>query len=114
MSEKKYLQDWEDSEIKELTGIEKQSYEKAVELNEKLVDVTKTLDEITVEWKEYLQFLEDKNISKICEFYGKSTIDFNEELLNSIVDTLKESLNNTHQAVDFNSKKIGINRVIEK
>lgn len=113
MSSKKYLNEWDVSEIAELKSIEKQSYEKAVELNNKLNDAEQALNALTAEWKEYMQFLEDERISKICKFYGKDTIAFNEELLNTIVNTLKESLNNTHKAVDYNSKKIGINRVID-
>ena len=43
----------------------------------------------------------------------KFQIEFDEELLQSIVNTLKKSLNDVHKSVNYNSKKIGINRVID-
>ena len=113
MNDKTSLYQWENEDLKDLTDIEKESFKKAVELNDKLIDAKTILDEIAYDWKEYMQYLEDERVSKICEFYGKTTIDFNEELLTAIVTTLKESLNKTHKAVDYNSKKIKINRVLE-
>ena len=60
-----------------------------------------------------MDFLENERISKKSEFDGKFTIPFNEKLLKVIVNTLKESLNNAHKSFDYNSKKIGINIVID-
>ena len=107
------LYEWENSDLSDLKSIEKDSLKKAVELNDKLIDAKTILDEIAYDWKEYMDFLENERISKKCEFYGKSIIPFNEELLNAIVNTLKESLNNAHKSFDYNSKKIGINTVID-
>ena len=107
------LYEWENANLDELNNIEKESLKRAVDLNDKLIDVKTVIEEVTFEWKEYMSFLEDERISKKCEFYGKETIPFNEELLKAIVDTLKDSLNNTHKAIDYNSKKIGINNVID-
>ena len=107
------LYEWENSDLSDLNDIEKESLKKAIELNDKLIDAKTIFEEISYEWTEYMDFLENERISKKCEFYGKTTIPFNEELLKAIVNTLKESLNNTHKAIDYNSKKIGINIVIE-
>ena len=113
MSEKRYLYEWENSDLNDLNETEKESFKKAVELNDKLIDAKTILDEISYDWEEYMQYLEDEQISKICEFHGKETIEFNDELLKAIVTTLKESLNNTQKAFNYNSKKIKINRVID-
>ena len=113
MSEKTYLYNWEKEDLENLKNIEVESFKKASELNDKILDAKTLLDEISYEWKEYMQFLEDERISKICEFRGKDTIEFDEELLQSIVNTLKKSLNDVHKSVNYNSKKIGINRVID-
>ena len=67
---------------------------------------------LLIDWDEYLKFLEEKKISKICEFRGETCIDFNEELLAAIVNTLKNSINDTNKSIKYNSKKIAINRVI--
>ena len=112
MNEKTYLYEWEKEDLENLTGIEKESFEKANGINDKLIDAKTLLEEITNDWEEYITFLEDKKISKYCEFKGDKTIPFNEELLKSIVTTLKHSLNDTNKAVNYNSKKIKINRVI--
>ena len=113
MSDKLSLYEWEKEDISDLKDIEKESLKKAIEINDKLIDAKTLLDEISYDWKEYIEFLEDKQISKICEFYGKNTVDFNEELLNAIVNTLTESLNNAKNSIDYNSKKIKITRVIK-
>jgi len=112
MSEKTYLYNWEKEDLEDLKDIEVESFKKAVELNDMILDAKTILDEITYEWKEYMKFLEDERVSKICEFHGEETIDFNEELLQSIVNTLKKSLSDSQKAMNYNSKKIGINRVI--
>lgn len=70
------------------------------------------MDEVSEDLEEYLKYLEDKKISKIHEFRGGECIEFDEELLNAIVTTLKKSLTDTQKSVNFNSKKIGLNRVI--
>lgn len=97
----------------ELSPIERESFRKADELNDKLLDAKILLDEIAYDWQEYLKFLEDEKISKICEFRGGECIEFNEDLLNAIVNTLKNSLNDTKKAVNYNTKKIALNRVID-
>ena len=113
MSEKVSLYQWEKEDISNLKDLEKESLKKAIEINDKLIDAKTLLDEISYDWKEYMEFLEDRQISKICEFYGKDTIEFNEELLNAIVNTLTESLNNAKNSMDYNSKKIKLKRVIK-
>jgi hypothetical protein len=114
MSEKTYLYNWEKQDLDEFTDIEKEAFRRANELNDKLLDLKFIIEEMDYEWGEYIQFLEDEKISKICEFRGGQCIDFNEELLNSIVNTLRKSLNDAHKAVNYNSKKIALNRVVEK
>ena len=112
MSEKT-LYDFENEDMSDFKTIEKDAFRKAVELNDKLLDAKTILEEITYDWEEYIKFLEDKKISKYCEFKGQDTIPFDEELINAIVKTLSESLSNANRAVGFNSKKIKINRVID-
>lgn len=112
MTEKTYLYEWDENELNEFKGIEKEAFRKANELNDKILDAKILIDEIADEWDEYLQYLEDKKISKICEFRGGDCIDFSDELRNAIVTTLKQSLNDTNKSLKYNSKKIGINRVI--
>lgn len=109
----KTLYDFENANTDDLTAIEKEAFRKAVELNDKLIDAKTVLEEITYDWEEYIEFLETRKISKYCEFKGQTTISFDEELLSAIVETLRQSLNNTQKAVDYNSKKIKINRVID-
>ena len=109
----KTLYDFENEDMSDFETIEKDAFKKAVKLNDKLLDAKTILEEIAYDWDEYINFLEDKRISKYCEFKGQDTIQFNEELINAIVATLKESLSNTNKAIGFNSKKIKINRVID-
>ncbi|WP_305553926.1 hypothetical protein [Methanobrevibacter sp. V74] len=109
MAEKTYLYEWNENDLKD---IEKEAFKKANELNDKILDVKIFIDEIASEWEEYIKYLEDNKISKICEFRGGNCIDFSDELRNAIVTTLKQSLNDTNKSLKYNSKKIGINRVI--
>ena len=99
----KNLYDFENENMDDYKPIEKQAFKKAVELNDKLIDAKTILEEISYDWEEYITFLEDKKISKYCEFKGQDTIEFNEELLNAVVITLKQSLNNTNKAINYNS-----------
>ena len=71
------------------------------------------IDEIDYDWKEYIDFLEDEKISRVCEFRGGQCIDFDDELRNAIVNTLKKSLNDTNKSINYNHKKIALNRVID-
>lgn len=112
MSEKT-LYDFENESMNDYKIIEKDAFRKAVELNDKLIDAKTILEEISYDWDEYIEFLEGKGISKYCEFKGQETIDFDMELLNAIVQTLKQSLNNANKAMGYNSKKIKINRAID-
>ena len=112
MAEKTYLYEFEKEDFENLKGIEKEAFRKADELNDKLLDIKILADEISEDWAGYLKYLEDKKISKICEFRGGECIEFDEELLNAIVNTLKKSLTDTQKSVNYNSKKIGLNRVI--
>ncbi len=109
----KTLYDFENEDLSDYKTIEKDTFKKAVELNDKLIDAKTILEEISYDWAEFIDFLEDKKISKYCEFKGETTIDFDKELLEAVVSTLRESLTNTQKAVDYNSKKIKINRVID-
>ena len=108
----KTLYDFEKQDMTDYKSIERQALRKASELNDKLIDVKTLLEEVTYDWDEFITFLEDENISKYAEFKGRETIDFDEELKKAIVTTLKDSLNNTNKAINYNSKKIKINRVI--
>ena len=109
----KTLYDFENENMDDYELIERKAFRKAVELNDKLIDAKTILEEITYDWDEYIKFLEDERISKYCEFKCQETIDFDEDLLNAIAQTLKQSLNNTNKAIAYNSKKIKINRVID-
>lgn len=107
------IYDFENRDLSDYSAIEKQTFKKAVELNDKLIDVKTLLEEIDYDWTDFINFLEDNKISKYCEFKGENTIDFDEELLGAIVLTLRQSLININRAADYNSKKIKINRVID-
>ena len=96
-----------------MDDIELKAFKKASELNDKLLDIKILIDEIDYDWGEFMEFLESERISKVCEFRGGDCIDFDEELLNAIVNTLNKSLNDTRKSINYNSKKIGLNRVIE-
>lgn len=109
----KTLYDFENEDTSDFKIIEKDALKKAIRLNDKLLDAKTILEEIAYDWDEYIQFLEEKGISKYCEFKGQDTIEFDEELKKAIVTTLKESLSNTNKAIGFNNKKIKINRVID-
>lgn len=113
MAEKTFLYEWSPQEIENMSDIEKEAFKKADELNDKLLDIKILMDEVNDEWRSYLTYLEDRKISKIHEFRGGECIEFDEELLNSIVNTLKKSLNDTKNSINYNSKKINLNRVIE-
>lgn len=112
MSEKT-LYDFENQDLSDYEFIEREAFRKAVELNDLLIDAKTILDEMTYEWNEYIDFLEEKNISKYCEFKCREMIPFDEELKRAIVNTLKKSLTDAQKAVDYNYKKIKINRVID-
>ena len=113
MVDRSSLYQWEKEDLSDLEEIEKETLKKAVELNDKLIDAKTLLDDISYDWNDFVEFLENERISKSCEFHGLETIQFSEELLNAVVNTLKESLNNTKKSIDYNSKKIKINRVID-
>ena len=112
MAPKKFLYEFQSSDLKDFEGIERDAFRKAGELNDKILDLKIMIDEINEEWEEYIQFLEDERISKYCEFKCQETIEFDEELLNAIVTTLKKTLTDTNKSINYNSKKIKINRVI--
>lgn len=112
MAGKTYLYEWGNDDLNNLEDMEKEAFKKADNLNDKILDLKIFIDEINEEWDDYLKFLEDNKISKVCEFRGGNCIDFDEELLNAIVTTLKKSLNDTNKSINYNSKKIKINRVI--
>lgn len=113
MSEKTYIYEYGRDELSELSDIELKALKKASRLNDKMLDLKTLIDEIDYDWGEYLDFLENEKISKICEFRGGQCIDFDEELLNAIVNTLKKSLNDTNKSINYNHKKIGLNRVLD-
>ena len=113
MSDKTFIYEYDDSDLKDLKDIEKTSLKKASDLNDKLLDVKILIDEIDDEWKDFMEFLEYQRISRICEFKGETCIDFDDELLNAIVTTLRKSLTDTNKSINYNSKKIGLNRVID-
>lgn len=113
MARKTYLYEWQKEEFENLTDIEKEAFKKADRLNDMMLDIKIMMDEIDDEWNQYLKYLEDSKISRICEFRGGQCIDFDEELLNAIVNTLKKSLNDTKNSLNHNSKKINLNRVID-
>ena len=109
----KTLYDFENEDMSDYKSIEKRSFKKAVELNDKLIDAKTIIEEISYDWDELINFFEEERISKYCEFKGMETIDFDEELLSAIVSTLRQSLINVNKAVGYNSKKIKINRTID-
>ena len=109
----KTLYDFENESTDDFKSIEKEALKKAVSLNDKLIDAKTMLEEISYDWEEFINFLEDERISKYCQFKGIDTIAFNEELLAAIVATLRESLQNVKEEVGYNPKKIKITRAIE-
>lgn len=113
MARKTYLYEWQKEEFENLTDIEKEAFKKADRLNDMMLDIKILMDEIDDEWNQYLKYLEDSKISRICGFRGGQCIEFDEELLNAIVNTLKKSLNDTKNSLNHNSKKINLNRVID-
>lgn len=113
MAQKTFLYEYGSDDLKNMKGIEKEAFLKADELNDNLLDLKIMIDQINEEWDEYIQFLEDKKISKYCEFKCQECIEFDEELLNAIVNTLRKSLTDTNKSINYNSKKIKINRAIE-
>ncbi len=113
MSEKTYIYEYGQDELNELSDIELKALKKASRLNDKMLDLKILIDEIDYDWREYIDFLEDEKISKVCEFRGGQCIDFDEELINAIVNTLKKSLNDTNKSISYNSKKIALNRVLD-
>ena len=113
MTEKDYIYEYTREELKDLEEIELEAFKKASELNDKLLDVKIMVDEIDEDWRDFIRFLEDEKISRVTEFRGGKCIDFDEELLNAIVTTLKKSLDDTHKSMNYNLKKISLERVIE-
>ncbi|MBR4448465.1 hypothetical protein [Methanobrevibacter sp.] len=113
MTEKTYIYEYSQKELNDLEDIELKSIKKASELNDKLLDVKILIDEIDYDWKEFIDFLEHEKISKVTEFRGEECIDFNEELLNAIINTLKKSLDDAHKSMNYNSKKISLNLVLD-
>lgn len=113
MTGKTYLYEWQKQDFENMTGIEKEAFRKADELNDMMLDIKILMDEIDEEWMNYLKYLEERKISKIHEFRGGECIDFDEELLHAIVNTLKKSLNDTNNCLNYNLKKINLNRVID-
>ena len=109
----KTLYDFENENMDDYEPIEKKAFRKAVELNDKLIDAKTILEEISYDWDEYINFLEDERISRVCEFRGGQCIDFDDELINAIVNTLKKSLNDTNKSLNYNHKKIALNRVLD-
>ena len=109
---KTYLYEYEKSDLENMEDIEKDAFKKANSLNDKILDLKIMIDEINEEWDEYLQYLEDEKISKICEFRGGAGIVVDEALLNAMVTTLKKSIGDTNKSIGYNPKKIKINRVI--
>ena len=109
----KTLYDFENQDMSDYKNIEQETFKRAVDLNDKFLDAKTILEEISYDWEEFISFLEDEKISKYCQFKGQQTIEFDEELLEAIVKTLRQSISTTNKAVGFNSKKIKINRVIE-
>lgn len=110
---KTYIYEYGQDELNELSDIELKALKKASRLNDKMLDLKILIDEIDYVWREYIDFLEDEKISKVCEFRGGQCIDFDEELINAIVNTLKKSLNDTNKSISYNSKKIALNRVLD-
>ena len=113
MSEKTYIYEYDQKELDELSDIELKALKKASRLNDKMLDLKFLIDEIDYGWKEYIDFLEDEKISRVCEFRGGQCIDFDDELINAIVNTLKKSLNDTNKSLNYNHKKIALNRVLD-
>ena len=68
MSEKTYIYEYGRDELSELSDIELKALKKASRLNDKMLDLKILIDEIDYDWGEYLDFLENEKISKICEF----------------------------------------------
>lgn len=64
MSEKT-LYDFENQDLSDYEFIEREAFRKAVELNDLLIDAKTILDEVTYEWNEYIDFLEEKKHIKI-------------------------------------------------
>ena len=112
MSEKTFLYNYGKEDLNDLANIEKKSFKKANDINDKLLDVKILLDELNDDFADFMQFLEDERISKYCEFKYSETVKFDEELLSAISTTLKQSLNDTNKALNYNSKKIKINQII--
>lgn len=113
MTRKTYLYEWGNEDLENLSEIEKEAFRKADELNDRILDLKIMIDDMNEGWDEYIQFLEEEKISKYCEFKCQETIEFDEEVLRSIVNTLKKSLTDTNKSINYNSKKIKINRAIE-
>lgn len=112
MAEKTFLYEWQANDLENLSDIEKDAFKKADALNDKILDLKILIDEINYDWDEFLRFLEKEKISKICEFRGGECIEFSDELLAAIAETLKKSLNDTKNEINYNSKKIDLDRTI--
>lgn len=114
MADKKLLKDYTKEEIAEFSALEKEAYEKANQLNKEFIHIESLLNDLTADWKEYFIFLEDKKISKICEFYGDKAAPFDDELREVIAGNLKTSLNTLHKSVNYNTKKIDVGRILDR
>lgn len=112
MAQKTYLYEWQAKDLENLTDIEKDAFKKADALNDMILDLKILIDEINYGWDEFLHFLEKERISKICEFRGGECIEFSDELLSAMAETLKKSLNDTKNEINYNSKKIDLDRTV--
>ena len=112
MAGKTFLYEWQRKDLESLEDIEIKAFKKADELNDRILDLKILIDEINYEWDEYLKFLETERISRIHEFRGGECIEFSGELLGAIVNTLRNSLNDTKNEINYNSKKIDLDRII--
>ncbi len=113
MADGKVLKDYTDSEIKEFSSLEKKAYDDAVSLNKQFTHINILLENLTNDWKEYLIFLEEEKISKICEFYGDDLAPFDDELRKAIAETLETSLKDVRKSINYNTKKIDIGRIVK-
>lgn len=112
MAQKTLLYEWQAKDLENFTDIEKDAFKKADALNDMILDLKILIDEINCEWDGFLHFLEKERISKICEFRGGECVEFSDELLEAIAETLKRSLNDTKNEINYNSKKIDLDRII--
>lgn len=112
MDEKTYLYEWQRKDFEDFSDIEMKAFKKADELNDKILDLKILIEDINYDWANLIQFFENEKISRICEFRGGECIEFSDELLNAIANTLIKSLNDTKNEINYNSKKIDLGLVI--